>query len=159
MTATDDQPSLRDRLQADLTDSMKRRDAVTTSTLRMAISAVRNAEVAGATKVTLDDDAVLDVLAAETKKRVEAAEIYTQAGHAERAAAEEAEADVLRAYLPAALDDEALEAVVAEEVAAAAADGATGAKAMGAVIKAVRTRVGNQADGARVAAAVKAALA
>ena len=62
-------------------------------------------------------------------------------------------------YLPAALGADELDALVAEEVARAAADGQTGPKAMGGVIKAVRARAGATADGGAIAAAVKAALA
>jgi hypothetical protein len=65
---------------------------------------------------------------------------------------------VIERYLPAAMSDDELAAIVAEEVAAAATTGATGGKAMGAVIKAVRERVGSGADGARIAAAVKVAV-
>ena len=65
---------------------------------------------------------------------------------------------MLDRYLPKEMDDDALNAIVAEEVATAQADGATGGKAMGQVIKGVRARVGSDANGGRVAAAVKAAL-
>ena len=58
---------------------------------------------------------------------------------------------MLGAYLPAEIDAAALDAIVAEEVAAVTATGAGGGKAMGQVVKAVRTRVGDGADGARVA--------
>jgi uncharacterized protein YqeY len=64
----------------------------------------------------------------------------------------------LSAYLPAALSDDELTGVVQEEVARAAAQGAEGMKAMGAVVKAVRERVGSGADGSKIADLVKAAL-
>jgi uncharacterized protein YqeY len=151
--------SLKERLQADLTAAMKSRDELVTSTLRMARAAVLNAEVAGSAAVELTDDQVVDVLRAEAKKRAEAAELYAAAGRAESAAKERAEREIIERYLPAAMSDTELEAVVAEEIARAAAAGITGPKAMGAVIKAVRERVGAGADGARIAAAVKAATA
>ncbi len=150
--------SLKERLQHDLTAAMKARDETTTSTLRMALAAVMNAEVAGKEAVTLTDEQVLDVLRSEVKKRAEAAELYDQGGRVESAAKERAEAAILGAYLPAAMSDDELQAVVAEEVAAAASAGHVGPKAMGAVVKAVRARAGAQADGARIAAMVKAAL-
>jgi uncharacterized protein YqeY len=84
--------------------------------------------------------------------------MYRTGGRPELADRESAEADVLRRYLPAEIDNDVLTGIVAEEVANATAAGVTGGKAMGTVVKAVRERVGNQADGARVAAAVKAAL-
>lgn len=149
---------LKQQLQQDLTTSMRARDEVTISTLRMVLSAITNAEVAGAEAVTLSDDAVVAVLRSEAKKRAEAAEIYAGAGRVEKAEGERAELAVIERYLPAAMDDSALAAIVAEEVASAEAAGATGPKAMGVVVKAVRSRVGEQADGSRIAALVKAAL-
>lgn len=147
------------QLQSDLTEAMRARDEITVSTLRMALTAITKAEVAGTEAIELDDDAVLVLLASESKKRAEAADLYDQGGRAELAAKERAEMAVLARYLPAALSDDELAAIVAEEVAAAADSGATVGKAMGQVIKAVRDRVGQQADGGRIAAAVKAALA
>lgn len=137
---------------------MKARDGVVTATLRMVLAAVTTAEVAGDVAVELSDDEVLAVLGAEAKKRSEAAEVYAQAGRAESAARELAELAVIERYLPAAMSDAELEAIVAEEVAAAAAAGAEGGRAMGVVIKAVRERAGAAADGGRIAAAVKAKL-
>jgi uncharacterized protein YqeY len=150
--------ALKARLQHDLTIAMKARDEVVTSTLRLALAAVTNAEVAGDEAVELSDDQVVAVLQAEAKKRAEAAEVYAGAGREARAAAERAELAVLERYLPAAMDDDELAAIVAEEVAAAAAGGVTGPRAMGQVVKAVRERVGSRADGARIAVLVKSSL-
>jgi uncharacterized protein YqeY len=151
--------TLTERIQADLTAAMRDRDDVTVATLRMALAAIRNAEVAGKEHVTLDDEAVVGVLRSEMRKRADAAGLYAEAGRDELAQRERAEADVLARYVPAELDDAALAAIVAEEVARAAEAGATGGKAMGSVIKAVRARVGANASGGRIADAVKAALA
>ena len=97
------------------------------------------------------------VIRSEVKKRNESAELYAEAGRDAQAAAERAEAEILGTYLPAQLDDDALAAIVAEEI--AAAGGADDPKAKGKVIGAVRPRVGDQADGGRIAAAVTAQLA
>lgn len=137
---------------------MKAGDELVKSTLRMALSALSNAEVAGDQAVELTDDQVVKILQGESKKRLEAAEVYAQAGRAEAAAKERAEAEVLAAYLPAVMGADELGAVVAEEVARAAAAGAAGMKAMGQVVKAVRERVGSGADGSMIADMVKAAL-
>jgi len=137
---------------------MKAGNDVAKSTLRMALSAITNAEVAGDEAVELTDDQVIKVLQSEVKKRTESAEVYEQAGRTEAAIKERAEAEVLSAYLPAALSDDELAGVVQEEVARAAAQGAEGMKAMGAVVKAVRERVGSGADGSKIADLVKAAL-
>jgi uncharacterized protein YqeY len=120
---------------------------------------VTNAEVAGDEAVELSDDQVTAVLQAEAKKRSEAAEIYEGAGRTDAAAKERAELAVLERYLPAAMSEAEIAAIVAEEVAAAAAAGNSGPKAMGTVVKAVRARVGASADGSVVANLVKAALA
>ena len=154
-----EEATIKSRLQTDLTASMKARDEVTTSTLRMLRAAITNAEVAGAEAIDLTDDQAIAVLQSEAKKRAEAAEIYEQAGRAESAAKERAELTVIERYLPAAMSDEELQAIVTEEVAAATAAGAEGQRAMGQVIKVVRERVGAAADGSRIAAMVKATLA
>ena len=151
--------TIKDQLRTDMTAAMKAKDTTTLRTLRMVIAAIGAAEVAGDTRSELDDEQVLAVLASEAKKRVEAAEAYAGGGRDEQAAAERAEGDIIARYLPAALGADELDALVADEVARAAADGQTGPKAMGAVIKAVRARAGATADGGAIAAAVKAALA
>jgi uncharacterized protein len=148
---------LKERLQSDLTDAMRARDETKVATLRMALAAITKAEVAGKEHVTLSDPEVVGVLRTEIKKRHEAAAMYETGGRTDRAARERAEADVLAGYMPAEIDDAALHAIVAEEVALLDA-GTSGGKAMGVVVKAVRARVGDGADGSRVAAAVKAAL-
>lgn len=150
--------SLKDTLKADLTIAMKARDEVATSTLRMVLAAVTNAEVAGDEAITLDENQTLAVLQAEAKKRAEAAQIYADAGRNEAATKERAELAIIERYLPAAMSDDELNAIIADEVAKAKAAGAEGGKAMGAVVKAVRERAGSGADGSRIAAAVKAAL-
>ena len=150
--------TIKARLQADLTAAMKARDEVALSTIRMLRSAITNAEVAGAEVVQLTDDQVIGVLQSEAKKRAEAAEVYEQNGRVESAAKERSELVVIERYLPAAMSDEELESIVDEEIAAAAAGGAEGGKAMGQVIKAVRDRAGASADGGRIAALVKSKL-
>ena len=150
---------LEEQLQHDLTTAMKARDEVATSTLRMVRAAIVNAAVAGAEAIELTDDQVRDVLRSEVRRRSEAAELYAAAGRAESASKELAERSVIERYLPAAMGDDELDAIVAEEIARAAADGATGARAIGAVIKAVRERVGTGVEGTRIAAAVKASMA
>lgn len=153
------QESVKARLQADLTVAMKARDEVATSTIRMLRAAITNAEVAGDEAVELTDDQAIAVLRSEAKKRTESAEVYEQAGRDESAAKERSELVIIERYLPAAMDDEQLAAIVDEEIGRAAAAGAEGGKAMGMVIKAVRQRAGASADGGRIAALVKERLA
>lgn len=151
MTAT-----LKHTLQTDLTEAIRHRDELQAATLRMALAAVTTAEVAGKEHRTLSDDEVLTVLGKEAKKRTEAAELYRQANRPELADREEAELAVLRRYLPEPLGDAELATIVAQAV---AATGASGPGALGQVMKAVQPLVGGRAEGRRVAAAVRAALA
>jgi uncharacterized protein YqeY len=151
--------TLKDTLKTDLTAAMKSGNELAKSTLRMALSAISNAEVAGNEAIELSDDQIIKVLQAESKKRAESAELYEQAGRTDAAAKERAEADILATYLPAAMSVDELASVVAEEVQNAAAAGNSGMKAMGSVVKAVRERVGSSADGSQIADLVKSALA
>ena len=146
-------------MQSDLTVAMKARDQLATSTIRLLRSAITTAEVAGSEVVELSEDQVIAVVRSEAKKRAESAEVYEQNDRPESAAKERAELEIIERYLPAAMSDEQLAAIVDEEVAAAATGGAEGGKAMGMVIKAVRDRAGATADGGRIASLVKSRLA
>ena len=152
---------LSDRLQTDLVTAMKAHDLVTLSTLRMTIAAIQNEQVAGKQAKVLTQAEVITVLNREVAKRRDSAEAYTAGDRPELAAKELTEVEVLQRYLPTALTDEELDAIVAEEVSAAAASigGAPSMKQMGLVIKAVNARAAGRAEGAKVAAKVKAALA
>jgi len=156
---SNDTDSVKTRLQSDLTAAMKARDEVALSTIRMLRAAIMNAEVAGDEAVELTDEQTITVLQSEAKKRAESAAVYQENDRPESAAKERAELEIIERYLPAAMSDDDLAAIVDQEVAAAAANGAEGGKAMGMVIKAVRDRAGASADGARIAALVKARLA
>jgi hypothetical protein len=148
--------ALKDRLNGDMRAAMKARDEITTATLRMALAAVRNAEVAGKAARELSDDEVLAVLTKEAKKRREAAEAYEQGGRPELAARELAEEAVLVGYLPAQLSDTELAELVARVL---GQGGFTGMQAMGPAMKAVQAAVAGRAEGARVAAEVRRRLA
>ncbi|HXF20416.1 MAG TPA: GatB/YqeY domain-containing protein [Streptosporangiaceae bacterium] len=147
--------ALKDQLRSDLTAAMKARDEVRTRTLRMALTAVSNAEVAGATARELSDDEVLKVLTREAKRRREAADAFATAGRTEQAAAEQAEGEVLDGYLPDQLGDDEIAAIVTAEI---EQSGAAGMGAMGQVMKAVTPRIAGRADGGRVAAEVRRQL-
>jgi uncharacterized protein len=148
--------ALKDRLRADLTAAMKARDEVRTRTLRMVLTTVSTEEVAGDTSRDLSDDEVLRLIAREARRRREAAEAFEAAGRGDQAAAERAEDRVLAEYLPAQLGDDELAAIVAEAI---RETGASGMAAMGQVMKAVTPRVAGRAEGGRVAAEVRRALA
>lgn len=148
-------PLSKQSIRDDLTAAMKARDVARTANLRMLLAAIGNAEVAGKEHVELNEERIVALIRSEVKKRTDTAVIYTDAGRAELAEKERAEAAMLGEYLPAEMSDDDLAAVVAAAVAAA---GPSGPSAMGAVMKAVRAEVGANADGSRIAAAVKAAL-
>lgn len=147
--------TLKARLEADLRESMKARDDLVTSTLRMAIAAIRTAEVSGTRKHELTDEEILEVLKRETKKRREAAEAYAEAGRAAAAEKERAEERILARYMPKQLSDEELAQVVGD---ALAAGGFTSKAQMGPAMKAAMAAVAGRADGSRVAAEVQRRL-
>lgn len=157
--------TLKDRLTADMRTALKARDELTTSTLRMALAAIGNAEVAGEAKRELSDEEVLAVLTRETKKRREAATAFADAGRTEQADRERAEGEVLERYLPRQLSDAELADLVAEALAAAGFGGQDGdqqpgaaKRQMGLAMKAAQAAVAGRADGARVAAEVRRQL-
>jgi uncharacterized protein len=152
--------TLKDTLTADMRTALKARDEVTTSTLRMALAAVGNAEVAGDSKRQLSDEEVLAVLAKEAKKRREAAEAFTKAGRTEMAQREELEGEVLARYLPVQLGDAELTAIAREAVDEVAGQlgQRPGQRQMGQVMKLATAKVAGRAEGSRVAGAVRKLL-
>ncbi|WP_243061226.1 GatB/YqeY domain-containing protein [Nocardioides sp. SR21] len=149
--------ALKDRLRADLTTAMKARDEVRSSTLRMVLTAITNAEVAGKEARELSDDDIIGVLSTEAKKRREAATAFTEGGRDEMAAKETAEAAVIADYLPAQLGEQEIADIVTAAVAQVGAAG-EGMKAMGKVMGVVTPQVKGRADGGAVAAEVRRQL-
>jgi len=137
-----------EQIQADTREAMKGGDKPRVSTLRMLASALQSNEKEG------DGDATA-VLARERKKRIEAADAFREAGRAEQADAEQAEAELISTYLPEQISDEELAAIVDEAVSSSGADSV---KDMGRVMGAVMPKVKGRADGNRVSAAVKERL-
>jgi len=148
-------PELKEKLRADLVTAMKARDGVRTRTLRMALTAITNEEVAGAAARELSDTDIVKVLTREARKRREAAEAFETGGRPEQAAAERAEAAVIADYLPTQLTDAQLADLVAVAI---SETGAAGPRGMGQVMKVLTPRVAGRADGARVAAEVRRQL-
>lgn len=148
---------LKDRLRADLTTAMKAQDKLRTATIRMLIAAIQAEEVAGKQARELSDDEVLTVLAKESRKRGEAAEIYVTNGRGELAANERAEATVIDEYLPTQLNDDEVANVVNTAIAQVAEElgERPHQKNMGLVMKAAKAIAGGKVDGPRLSAAVK----
>ena len=153
-----DAPStLKERLRSDLTDAIKDRDKVRSGTIRMVLTAITEAEVAGSEAIELSDQQVLDVVIKEAKKRREAEEAYANAGRTELAEKEHAESKVLADYLPRQLTEAEIAALVADAIATTGA-AELGIRAMGKVMAKVTPQTKGRADGSVVAAEVKRQL-
>lgn len=148
---------LKDRLRTDLTTAIKSRDTLRSSTLRMLLTAITNAEVAGKESRELTDDDVVGVLSTEAKKRREAAEAFSGAGRAELADKERAESAIVADYLPTQLTGTEIADLVTATIAALGVSG-DGMKAMGRVMGALQPQVKGRADGGAVAAEVRRQL-
>jgi uncharacterized protein YqeY len=152
-----DDSAMLTRIRTDLTASMKARDELRSSTLRMVLAAVQTAEVAGKQARTLADEEVVSLVATEAKKRRESAAAFDAGDRPELAAKERAEAQILAEYLPEQLDADAISALVTHAVADAGAAG-EGMRAMGKVMGRLQPQIRGRADGAAVAAEVKRQL-
>ena len=149
--------ALKDRLRADLTTAIKARDELRSSTLRMVLTSITNAEVAGKEARELSDDDILGVLSTEAKRRREAATAFADGGREEMAAKEAAEGEVIAEYLPTPLTDAEIADLVSAAIAqTGAAD--EGMRAMGKVMGVVTPQVKGRADGGAVAAEVRKQL-
>jgi hypothetical protein len=141
--------TVQEQLKSDLATAMKAGERERVGALRMVLSELQKDAKAGGT-----DE--LAVLRRERKRRLEAAEAYREAGRAELAAGENAEAQIIAAYLPAELSDEELRELVAGAV---RDSGAESVRDMGRAMGLAMAAVDGRADGKRVSALVRAALA
>ena len=146
---------LLDRMNEDLKDAMRARDALRLSVLRMTLAEVKNARIKKGKDETLTDDEVVQVLRSAVKKREESAGEYRPAGRADLADKEDAEAAILRAYLPQTLEGEALGAAVAEAIQETQAESI---KDLGKVIKALMAAHPGKLDGKTAQAAIREQL-
>ena len=147
--------ALKEKLQNDLTEAMRARDEVRSSTIRMVLTAIKNEEVSGKEARDLSDAEVITVLSREAKKRREAAEAFEQAGANDRAANEKAEGVIIAEYLPVQLSEAELKDLIASAI---AETGATGPQQLGLVMKSIQPKIAGRADGGIVSSLVKAAL-
>ncbi|MBI4728642.1 MAG: GatB/YqeY domain-containing protein [Acidobacteria bacterium] len=145
--------ALRDQVGENMRAAMKAREALRVSTLRMVMTAIKNAEVERLH--LLSDEDVLEVMGREAKRRRESIEAFRAGNRADLVEKESGELAVIEAYLPSPLSDEELASLVSEAV---AETGAASPKDMGVVMKALMPKVRGRADGARVSALVKARL-
>ncbi len=138
-----------EQVREDATGAMKAGDKDRVGALRLVLSELQKAAKDGS-----GDE--LSVLRRERKRRLEAAAQFRDNGRPELADREESEARLIAGYLPAELGDDELDALVARAI---ADTGASGAKDMGQVMKAVMAASGGRADGKRTSARVREALA
>jgi uncharacterized protein YqeY len=148
---------LKDKLRAELTASMKARDELRSSTLRMVLTSITNAEVSGKQARELSDDDVTSVLATEGKKRREAATAFDDAGRGELAAKERAEAAIIAEFLPEPMTDDEIATLVTTTIDELGVRG-DGMKAMGRVMGTITQQVKGRADGGVVSAEVRRQL-
>jgi len=145
---------LAERIDKEMKDAARAREAQRLNTLRMLKSAMKYREIE--TGKSLEDADVVGVVGTLIKQRRDSAAQYTAGGRPELAANENAEIAILEAFLPRQLTDDELSGLVQEAI---AASGAKGPKEMGGVMKALMPKVAGKAEGKRVSDAVKAALA
>lgn len=147
--------SIKDQLTADMKQAMKDREAgkLRLSVIRMVRANVKNVEIND--KKELTDDEVLAVLMKEVKMRQDSVEEFQKAGRDELVAQAKEEIAILKKYLPEALSDDELKAIVAEVIAAV---GATSPKDMGKVMPAVMAKTKGRADGKRINVMVRELL-
>lgn len=146
--------SLQERVQTDIAAAMRSGDSLRRDVLRMVASAAYNVEKREGRR--LSDAEYLDVLAREVKTRRESVEAFRNGGREDLASREAAEIEIISGYLPAALTDEELQALVDEAV---AATGASNPRDIGKVMGWLSPRTRNRADGRRVSELVAKALA
>jgi uncharacterized protein len=149
--------ALKDRLRTDLVTAIKARDELRSSTIRMVLSAITNAEVAGKEARELSDDDIIGVLSTEAKKRRESAVAFAEAGRTELSDKETAEAAVIADYLPEQLGNAEIAEIVSAAIGQAAVAG-EGMRAMGKVMGVLQPQVRGRADGGAVAAEVRRQL-
>ena len=146
---------LKEKLQSDLTDAIRAKDAVKSGTIRMLLAAITNEEVAGKAAKVLSDAEVITVLSREAKKRREAVEAYTNAKRDDLANKEKDEAAIITLYLPEQLSEADIKQLISEAIAQTNAAGPAG---MGLVMKVLQPKIAGKADGGLVSGLVKAAL-
>lgn len=148
-------PTIQERIQTDMVAAMKEKDATTLSTLRMLKSALMEAKTAKSRDAVLSADEEIEILQRYIKKRRETIELNAKIDRADLNGPEEVEIAITQKYLPEAISEAELTAIVQ---AAVASTGAAGPKEMGKVIGVVMAQVKGRAEGSAVSRLVKAAL-
>ena len=149
---------LRDRLSDALKSSMKEKNQVAVSTLRLILTAIKDRDIAARSKGVDDgipDDEILQVLQTMVRQRNESIEMYRKGNREELAQREEQEIEVIQGFMPKQLDEAEMEAAIAEVI---EATGASSIKDMGKAMGALRERYAGQMDFGKAGPALKARL-
>ena len=146
---------LKEKLQSDLTESIRTREETKAGTIRMVLAAITTEEVSGKQARTLSDAEIITVLSREAKKRREAIDAYAAANRPDLVAKEKSESEVIAAYLPEPLSDNEIEKLIKEAI---NETGASGPAAMGQVMKLLQPKIAGRADGGKVSGLAKKAL-
>ena len=137
--------TLPERIDSDLKEAMKAKDTARLGVLRMLKSALKYSAIEkSGTEGRLDDTETTQVIRKQVKQRQDSIESFEKGGRPELAAKEKAELAILQSYLPQSLSADELAKVVSETIREV---GATSKAQMGAVMKALQTKVAGRADG------------
>ena len=148
--------TLQQRVDADLKEAMRAKDAMKLAVLRMLKSALKYAAIAKAGAETeLSDAETVQVIRKQAKQRQDSIESFEKGGRAELADKEKEELAILNTYLPQGMSPDELAKVVRETIAEL---GATSRAQMGAVMKALQAKVGGRADGKTLSSEVQKQL-
>ena len=145
--------TMKTRLDDDLKQAMRNRDAPRRDVIRLLRSAIRNEEIR--VQKDLDDDAVVQVLSRQAQQRRDSIEAFTQGNREDLADKERAELEIIMGYMPQQLSRDEIEDLVARTVAEV---GASGPGDMGKVMSVIMPQVRGRAEGREVSAAVMARL-
>ena len=147
--------TLPERIDADLKDAMRAKDAGWLNVLRMLKSALKYAAIEKSSEAQVDDAAAVQVIRKQVKQRQDSIESFEKGGRPELAAKEKEELEILNAYLPKGLSAEELASLVRDAIAEV---GATSKAQMGAVMKELQVKVAGRADGRTLSAEVQRQL-
>lgn len=151
--------NLKTRLREDMKKHLKAGNRVELMTVRNLLGEINTREKGGKTPMVMDDAAVTSLLQKEAARRRETAQTYTEVGAQDRAAAENAEAEIIEAYLPAPLDEAAVSGIIDGAIATLREEGTElSMRSMGQVMKLVSAEVAGRFDGKKVSEMVRSSL-
>ena len=147
---------LREKIKAELVSAMKEHNEAKISTLRMINSAIKDKDIAARPKAdAISDDDILGLFQSMIKQRKESIELYQKGGREDLVAKEKAEIDLITSFMPAQMDDNAIQVAIKEVI---AQTGASSLRDMGKVMGALKAKYAGQMDFGKASALIKAQL-